>query len=113
MPPPCSLNLSVMQTNGCSCGPEKRGPVIGWLTTVNFVDECLGALALNVFDPSVRPATRPVSERPEASAFNLPVASVPLTVSFTSDGERPAGSSTRTSASPPVTISGRLESTRS
>ena len=47
-----------------------------------------------------------------AAAFSLLVASVPLTVSFTSDGETPAGNSTRTSASPPVTISGRLDNTR-
>src|SRR4030095_11954518 len=112
VPPPCSLNLSVMQTNGCSCGPEKSGPVIGWLTTVNFADDCFGALAVSVVDPSASPVTRPVSERPDASAFSLPVASVPLTVSFTSDGATPGGRSTRTSASPPVTISGRLDSTR-
>jgi hypothetical protein len=59
-----------MQTNGCSCGPEKSGPVIGRLTTVNFAADLFAALAVSVFDPGASPVMSPVSERPEASAFS-------------------------------------------
>jgi hypothetical protein len=44
MPMPAWLSTSgkprpscvcVLQTNGCCCGPEKIGPVVGWFTSVS------------------------------------------------------------------------------
>jgi len=82
--------VSVSQTNGCSCGPEKTGPVIGWLITVRR-----SWSAVIVLPPSASPSSSRVSPRPGSTR------PFTRTVAF-------AG--TRTSTSPPVTMSGRVDS---
>ena len=81
---------SVSQTNGCSCGPENTGPVIGWLTTVSRARPAVSRL---------RPSRSPVTSRVRP----LRLSTRPLTRSTACLG-------TFTSTSPPVTMSGRVDS---
>jgi hypothetical protein len=87
--------------------------VIGAFLTVNdasVATDASSARASTVLSPTRRLATRPVSARPVASGWNWPVASAPLTSTRTREAGTPCGSSTRTSASPPLTTSGRDDS---
>ena len=102
----------VWHTNGRWWGPEKIGPVRGWLTSVRRsfagADERRLCTTASVFWPSSSPATNPT--RPPSSRSKASVTSSPLR-STRSLSSRPRGASTRTRASPPLTISASLEST--
>ena len=77
MLPSGSLNLSVEQMNGCSCGPEKMGPVMGWLIRVRCAAGALPAVKHpRRFSPIFNPLTKPIQACSGASARNDGVTSV-------------------------------------
>src|SRR3954447_20299082 len=57
----------VLHTHGCTCGPEKIGPPIGWLVIVMRARRPSGSAAVSSLGPSARPVTRPVRRPPPAS----------------------------------------------
>src|SRR5204863_2903662 len=96
--------------HGRSCGPEKTGPPLGWLTIVTEVEAAPGAEAVTTFEPLASPLSRP-SKIPFGRRANWLVASLPFKATDTADGSVPAGRSSETSAWPPETRSARVERT--
>src|SRR6266508_5589663 len=103
----------VRHTHGCTWGPAKTGPPIGWLVIVTCAPTTAApwrSVARTTFGPTTRPVTTPSSE-PSGCRENAAVSSRPPTVTRTSLAWWRDGSATRTRASPPEIRSARLEST--
>lgn len=104
------LNSSVWQMNGSSCGPENSGPSPGWLVTCTEVAHfSLGGVAVISCSPTSKPSTTPSSTRRSASQVKSSVTSSPSRVTVMRWGGICLGAVTSTSTSPPVTMSGALE----
>ena len=56
----CASVAPVWQTHGWTCGPEKIGPPIGWLTIVAVAAVPSGRLACTVFEPVEETAQQPL-----------------------------------------------------
>ena len=55
----CASVAPVWHTHGWTCGPEKIGPPIGWLTIAVSVEAPSASAAVTVFDPLTRPVNSP------------------------------------------------------
>src|SRR6267143_2945232 len=105
-------NWCVWQKNGVSCGPENTGPVTGWFWSSSLSLPAPLALASSRLFPGVMPVTRPTRPWPVGAGANWPVTSTPFRLTRTSANRVPGGATTCTSASPPLTLSGRFDSVR-
>src|SRR4051794_9054867 len=94
--------------HGCSCGPEKTGPPLGWFVTTSLAPLPPGSRAISALRPRGRPLTRP-SRAPAPRGANALVTSRPWAVIF-SARTLAAGAVTRTSTSPAEIRSARLDS---
>jgi len=83
------------------------------LTTVSSSETRPSTETISSDSPSARPVRRPSNTRdpPASTIRNRSVTSPPAALNRTRSGSTDAGGSTRTSAVPPVTVSGREDST--
>ena len=100
----------VLQTQGCTCGPENIGPPMGWFVIVMRAARPSASLAVSLLAPLRRPRTSPVI-RPPPLLLNAEVTSRPSTSAVTRADGASAGRAIWTSASPPETRSARLDRT--
>src|SRR5262245_21000651 len=91
--------------NGACCGPVRSAPLIGWLTRVRLAS-LPPALAVSALLPSFSPVTSP-TQPPLAQDLKAAETSLPPTDTVGAE----AAPVIRTSASPPVTSSGRDDNT--
>src|SRR6266540_164908 len=103
----------VRHTHGCTWGPAKTGPPIGWLVIVTCAPTVAApwvSVAVTTFGPTTSPVTTPSSE-PSNCGEKAAVTSRPPTLTRTPLASLRGGSATRTRASPPEIRSARLDST--
>ena len=108
-----AVGTGVAQIHGEGCTLSRTGPLSGWLVTVSEApaNELSLDVAVTVLAPLARPVTRP-TVRPSARVVKALVTSVVPTLTLRSQ-RGPNGGPTSIKASPPVTMSARVESTGS
>src|ERR1700733_11988398 len=116
-PSEATAPVGVAQVNGATCGPEKIGPPMLWLVILRNAPWPVPRSADSRLGPSASPVTRP-TRRPPSRAVNRSLTSLAISglpggpsVTWSFPAVAPGGSTISTSASPPLIMSARFDST--